>query len=453
MGADVISAAPPKGELFSISPETLFALPDQDYLLLIKDEFLEELERLKRAYSIPTDDTDPPSTSSPSQILYGTDYDEVNRTLVGVLALKWIHNGNYESFVAGQDASQRLARESFDWIRERYSESGENQSRLYALLTSMVVNDLGKDSELAKNYQQQTGQDISAMNHDMILLKAVHAGLVPCLDRLVKTDKDDIILGMELGAELNFGQLAQAENAPACLSKLQTMRGHEAAFQLRFMEQLLDIAGAAGHMDWTGAKKLIQPIFEAYRNVHDAAMGIISGGLSLRAGYDLILSRRLELLQKRGLHALNIHEATDRAFTRLLCMGGVADEESARLYDQIWHSLDSDVRSSLVETLNVDGSTTRPAVQPTYMPALLTHVAGSKYRAQPEERKKALGSVLHYLSRVMTDSRRPEASACVIERGVRPVLQEVARAPNANEAIKVLSSAKIPEGVPALAEL
>jgi hypothetical protein len=30
------------------------------------------------------------------------------------------------------------------------------------------------------------------------------------------------------------------------------------------MEQLLDIAGAAGGMGWTCAKKLIQPIFDVY---------------------------------------------------------------------------------------------------------------------------------------------------------------------------------------------
>jgi hypothetical protein len=53
---------------------------------------------------------------------------------------------------------------------------------LYAMVTSIVVNDLGKDPQLAIAYYNKTKEDISDLNHDIILLKAVKTGLVQCLD-------------------------------------------------------------------------------------------------------------------------------------------------------------------------------------------------------------------------------------------------------------------------------
>jgi hypothetical protein len=88
---------------------------------------------------------------------------------------------------------------------------------------------------------------------------------------------------------------------------------------------LLDIAAAAGHMDWTCDKKLIEPILDAYHNVHEVAMGIISGRLGLRGGFDVILVRRAGVPREKGFQELDIQDPQDRALTRLLCMGGVAD--------------------------------------------------------------------------------------------------------------------------------
>ncbi|KAB5529075.1 hypothetical protein GE09DRAFT_406985 [Coniochaeta sp. 2T2.1] len=430
--------------------ESFFAIPDADILLLIRDDFQAELERLKRAYSLRNGDTSPSASPSPSQILFGQQYDEINRTLVGVLALKWLYNNQYDTFVGSQPEAVRLSHSAFEWMHNFFKEAIKEPEDLYMLITSMVVNDLGKDSMLAEDYQDLTGEDISALNHDMILIKAVKAGLVPCLGRLRKEAKDDIIRGMELGAEFNFGQLAQAENAPACLSSLLAMRGHGKAFQFRFMEQLLDIAGAAGHTDWTCAKKLIQPIFDAYDNVYDAAMGIISGGLSLRDGYDLVLRRRAKLLRDKGFRQLDVDGQDDRALTRILCMGGVADLQTAQLYDDVWASgdtqLSASTRESLVRALNVDGSTDEPAVQPTYMPALLTQ-AVKTFEGNIEGQKRALTTTLRYLEKVMTATDRPDGVASVIERNVLGILKEVVQSPEFAADPTVLERADVPQGV------
>lgn len=434
------------------NPDTFFTIPDAELLFLLRDAFAPELERLKNAYSVSDLNIARPSTPSPSRILYGVDYDEVNRTLVSVLALRWLHNSQYDQFVAGQPESVRLTRESFAWMRQQVVEVPDDD--LEALLTAVIINDLGKDASLAADYHSRTGEDVSALNHDAILLKAcLQPGMVAALDRLSPLQRAGVMRGLELGAEFNYGQLAQTENAPACLDVLRRFNGsgHDRrAVALHFLEQLLDISGAAGHMDWTSARKLIEPIIQAYRVSHDVVTGILSGTLDSCAGYDLVLTRRADLLRHKGFRALDLGNAVDRALSRLMCMGGVADRPTADLYEAVWTSLDKLARQGLVRSLNLTGSATDPAVLPTYMPALLTQAADATNSSKPRsEKERGLYSALLYLARVMTlpsPQDRHYHGAIVVERNVLDVLKNVVQSQAFREHPAILERAEVPRG-------
>ncbi|KAJ6102901.1 hypothetical protein N7486_005328 [Penicillium sp. IBT 16267x] len=421
-------------------PDSLFALPQDDLLRMVYQEFPNDLERLKRAYSNRSCQQITFTTKSPSYILYQADYDEVNRTLVGFLALRWIHHGEYENFVGSQPPDVRLSRESFEWIRKFYSEVIVDADALYTLITSIVINDLGKDPQLASDYQNITGIDIADLNHDAILLKAFTIGLVQSLEHLPVQYKDDLVRGIELGATFNFGQLAQAENVPACLSGLLLMKDSPRCFQLRFMEQLLDISGAAGHMDCTCAKKLIQPIFDSYRNAYDACQSIIPGTSDLREGYDMILSRKAHFLHEKGFPLLHVDDSHHRALMRLLCMGNVTTREKADMFKDTWDSLQASVRDELVYTLNLDGVSGEPAVQPTYMPAFLSRI----------EDKIPLTCSWRYLARIMILEKSTDPSVLVIERSVLSVMKQYVETGNFDKDPTILESIDVPEGVVAL---
>ncbi|KAJ5211326.1 hypothetical protein N7491_011146 [Penicillium cf. griseofulvum] len=422
-------------------PDSLFARSDEELIHLVYKEFPEEIDRLRRAYSIRDGPWTPPSTPSPSYTLYNEDYDEVNRTLVGVLALRWIHTGQCETFIGTQESASQLTRTSFDWIREFYTQLVRDSNTLFTLITSIIINDLGKDPQLGSDCHAKIGVNFSTLNHDAILLVACKAGLVPSLNKLQDQDRDDVLRAIELGATFNFGQLAQAENAPACLSGLPRMKGHDRSFQLRFMEQLLDIAGAAGHMDWTCAKKLIQPIFESYRNVYDVCEGVIVGSLTVRSGYDLILIRRAEFLRDKDVRLFHVEEnAEDRALMRLFCMGNVTTQEKALLYEDAWRALKDPVRDTLANALNLDGRRSEPAVQPTYIPALLGRI----------QDVNALVCTLHYLSQVMSATDIEDPSAVVIERSVYSVLKEFVQSDEFQEDPTILERIDVPDGVVAL---
>ena len=428
--------------------DSFFSASDEKVLLLIREDFTPELECLKRAYSHREGSSTPRSSPSPSQLLFDDEYDEVNRTLVSILALRWLHNRQYETFVGSQAHATRLSKASFEWLRALFNDDAMlDAQKLYALITSVVINDLGKDARLATTYQERTGIDISSLNHDAILLKAVDAGLMPSLDRLAPPQKAAVVRGLRLGADFNFGQLAQAENAPACLSVLRDMRDHDYAFHLHFMEQLLDIGGAAGHLDWTCAKKLTEPILQAWRSAYDAATKVVAGSLSPRAGYDRILIYRALDLGAKGFRELDVDNPQERALMRLLCMGGVVNLETARLYDLTWDDIENPTKHVLVRALNLDGAPGEPAVQPTYMPALLTQAVDADGPGTQNEKKRALQSTLRYLARVMTVDDKWEGSVSVIERDVLDVLKEVVQSPQFRMDPTILESAVVPKGV------
>ncbi|OAP54424.1 hypothetical protein AYL99_11525 [Fonsecaea erecta] len=417
----------------SINDESFWQMPDMELLQLIKSEFPEELERLKKATFLRNPDAPRPEGPSISESLYGQDFAEINRTLVGVLALRWLYNDNYETFVGTQGPPPVvLKHDSFDWLRNLFQRGLRSADDTYALITSMVINDLGKDPTLAADYAARKGIDISQVNHDMILYHAVEAGMVPALESLTQEDKEYLLLGITLGSDFNFGQLAQAENAPASLSGLVEMRGHDRAFEMRFMEQILDLAGASGHEDWTCAKKMIEPIFQSYKNVYHVAHGIIQAKMDVRQGYDIILIRKLELLHQAGYtRQFNVENHTDRALMRLFCLGNTSSPDNADVfYYAFKEGLSEEVREKLVHGLNVDGSIEEPAVQPTYIPAMLTKAVGRTLTGSQEEKIKAVTAVLRYLTRCLeldaSSLGKLPRGVTVVERDVRkisPVLE------------------------------
>ena len=438
----------------TINKNQFYSLPDAEILRQIHDAFRPELERLKDAYSMqePGSPTNGLShqkwtpKQTPSQLLYGGNHDEVNRTLVGVLALRWIINDDYDTFVGGQPAPVKLHRGSFDWLRKLFENGIKTPDDLFALVTAMIINDLGKDSSLEEDYFAKTGESVQGMNHDMVLFEAAKAGMVPSLERLDPPYREDVMLGLELGSELNAGQLAQAENVIGSLEGLLLMRGHERAFELKFMEQLLDVAGAAGHSDATCAKKMIEPVFKGFQTVYEVALDIISGRSNLREGYDKVLKGRGDMLQQKGFRALLVDVPEERALLRLLTMGRTADKEQADLFDKTFYSLPQPTRKELVDGLNVDGYNDGKAILPYYMPAMLSE--GLENTKTPSEslKQNALSSLMRFLARVLEGTKpEPGVDGIVIERNLMYARDTIA-SEDFRKDPSVLDSIPIPKG-------
>lgn len=438
-----------------------FELDEATILTQIREAFEPELERLKCAKAVEGTDQQryangTSENPSPSQRLYGINYDEINRTLVGVLALTWIHNKDYQRFTRGQSPEYRLAEDSFEWLCQLFSNGLRSGEDLFTLILSMVINDLGKDPNLEEDFYFVNNQRLPDQNHDALLLEAANAGMVPCLAYLSPERREDVILGLELGSELNAGQLAQAESVPVNLEGLLTMRGHEHAFELKFMEQVLDVAGAAGHIDSSGAKNLIEPVFQAFKTVHEVSLEIIAGKASLRQGYDKVLTKRGNMLSLKGFRRLSVSDQKDRALLRLLAMGRTADKEQAELFSRAFEGLDSGSRDQLIRGLNIDGKDNETAVLPYYMPAIISTTLENTKVSDEDGKQKALTSLMRYLARVLEsgngrvgfeDERLNNGATpgIVIERNMTKA-QDVINSAEFKRDPDILNSLAVPDG-------
>jgi hypothetical protein len=327
--------------LDTIAQNQFYQLDESILLHQVQDAFPSELHRLtsvvaaERGSPIDTPRDPADRRKSPSEELYGQNYDEINRTLVGVLALRWIWNDQFDRFTTGQTEHLRLRRDSWDRLRKLFTDNLKTNEDLLLLVVSMVINDVGKDPSLADDYFERTKHLLQESNHDSILYEAAQAGMIPCLEMLSEEQRGDLLLGLELGSELNAGQLAQAESVPVNLEFLQSMKGREHAFEMKFLEQILDVAGALGHLDPSGAKNLIEPVFEAFETVHDVSVKVIAGDLGYREGYNEVLKKRGSLLTGLGFRRLSVSDKEERALLRLLTMGRTTDVEQADLLSRL----------------------------------------------------------------------------------------------------------------------
>jgi hypothetical protein len=451
----------------TIKGGNLFTLTREEMLHQIQAEFPSELDRLKTAYSISASRPFSSPYPSPSMIVFASEFDEVNRTLVSVEALRKLHDDDHTGFVAAQDPAIALSVASFRWVRGVYQRVIVSADDLYTLLASIIINDLGKSPSLATELQHAVGASsdyCESANHDLLLHRVVTQAphLIPCLAKLPPKHRAHLERGIEMGASFNLGQLAQAENVPTSLVGLDCMKENPSAFNLRFLEQILDIAGAAGHEDHVGAKKLTEPIFNSYKIVYEVSMEYLRGRLTRREAYDANLARNIHLLShdrswRRG-QTLSMSKPEDRALMRLLCICNARTSKTADIvWNTFYHVLGNDSRRSLIHTLNIDGSIAEPAVQATYIPAVCSAVISSSPITQPISelmRQQALGAVFRYLARVQTighkDRHRLPDTVAVIERDIRTIALPIVTSSEFWENPALLDEADMPPCEPAI---
>ena len=398
-----------------------FDADDSKALKMIARAFEPELEQLKNAStaSEPGTGDGQGQSASPSCQLFDKEYDEVNRTLVGILALKWIWNHDYDAFTSTQNEAVKLKPETFDKIHKLFKDGLQEQADLFNLLTSTIINDLGKDPALAELVSKITGLPPDAVNHDMVIYEAAKAGRITCIDKLDEKHREELFLGLRLGSKLNGAQLAQAENVPGNLEGLLEMRGHRHAFDLKFLELILDVAGAAGHLDARCAKMMIEPVAQAYLTTYEVALDIIEGRSSLREGYDTVLTRRADMLAEKGFRLLSVAEPQDRALLRMLLMSRTANAEQADIFSQAFDALPLSIRTPLVNGLNVDGYQDGKAILPYYMPAMFSEALENVTQEPISLKIEAISSLMRFLARVL-DGTRPMAGkkGNVVERNL-----------------------------------
>ncbi|KAG8810770.1 hypothetical protein FRC19_004328 [Serendipita sp. 401] len=332
-----------------------------------------------------------------------------------MLALKWILARDYQSFTQSQPPAVALKQESFDDLRALCLSQFEESGNILPLLVTIVINDLGKSPRLAKAVEKATGKPMTDANHDEVIYVAAENGMIHSLERLDETQRNDILLGLKLGSTLNVAQFAQAENVPGSLEGAKVMAGNRRAFNLKFLEVLFDVAGAAANVDARGAKAMIEPVYRSYKIVHPILLDVVENRGSHRQNYDKLLAAHGEKLKQQGFRPLSVDNPSERALLRLMIMGrSTSNKKQADLFDAAFNRLSQLERQVLVDGLNVDGTDDGEAILPYYMPAIISE-ALKNTSDEPEGKIEALASLMRLLGRVYNGSKPKKGQAGTIK--------------------------------------
>lgn len=417
-----------------ITTEGLHQISDAEAVRLFGTSFQTELDHLKHANTTVEAGMKEAAGSlgngkqTPSRFLFGNDFDEVNRTLVSMLALRWVLADDYSSFIAGQAGSsrqQKLTRESFRHLRQYFSQRLPDNDSIYALLVATVIDDIGKDPRLAdilakKRNNGSAASDYHHANHSELVLESAKAGIIPALENLSSpTNRAAILQSLEIGGKLNVAQLVQGEDAPASLAILRTI-AYGPGFHMRAMVTILDVAGAGAHRDARGCIVMTESVYQAYMSTIEIMEGFINGSIpSERECYDRVLRARGETLHKKGFDHLSTESDEERALLRLLCMGRVDTKELADCFRSAFMDIPPISRKDLVQGMSVDGLGDGVAIVPYYAPGLLAEVmrCAGKMDDDSDRRIKALSAFLQFLARVFASSKRQLGTmGAVLER-------------------------------------
>jgi hypothetical protein len=397
-------------------------ISDIDAVQLFAAAFAAELTRLKSASAtVESGSTLPPGClgsqgDTPSRFILKDDFPEVNRTLISMLAVKWLLQDDYVSFTNGQKPDGKLSAESFQRLRGLLLARLPNADDIYAFLVLMVVDDIGKDPLLLDEAAATTGTD--TMNHSEAVFAAAKLGLIPALETLPTSSQNDVLRALDVGAKLNISQLAQAETVPAALNCLSDMHGRARFWDMRLMATFLDVAGAAAHANARGCIVMTESVFQAYMTTINILEDFVCDRLdSPRACYDRILQARAEVLVQDGFAALSTATGDGRAFLRLLCMARVIAKEQAGLFAQAFNDLPPATKQNLVNGLNVDGVSDGVAIVPYYAPGLLSETLRNTADKTDASLVRAISAFMGFLARVFDGSRpQPGEPGAVVER-------------------------------------
>ncbi|PKY05906.1 hypothetical protein P168DRAFT_289314 [Aspergillus campestris IBT 28561] len=421
----------------SIAKGELPRISDSDALRLFADCF-PDLSHLKNADPTVESSSSTGSKSwTPSRAVFGEDFTEVNRTLVSMLAVKWLLADDYEAFTGGQPEAARLSRASFQSLREFSLQGNPSSEDIYALLVALVIDDIGKDPALAQEVEEMASAaspvspaspaSPASSDHSGTVLQAAQAGLVSSLRDMPRKTRMAVLQNLELGSRVNIAQVLQGETAPASLAVLQQIPEADQGFHIRATVTFLDVAGAAAHRNPHGCVVMTESVFRSYmatiQRLDEFRRHLID---TPRACYDQVLTFRANTLHECGFGLLSTDNSDERALLRLLSMGRVENKDVAERFQRAFNLLADPTRRVLVDGLSVDGIDDGVAVVPYYAPGLLSEILKKIPKHSEDATVQVLAAYMSFLARVFGGSTpQPGKLGGLVERDVSFALATV----------------------------
>lgn len=293
------------------------------------------------------------------------------RTVGALLAVFWIVADQYDQFVRGQEASNRLSKNSWehlqDWTRNTVHLT-KSHSMVSAMLVYVAIMNVGKIKPFRAAFAPEEDEPTEA------LARILHRSpiLVPSFAKL-EAEQQQIIL-RALKADFNFGQFLQAENLPASLFTVRQILqegGEDGAgsgdilgfFLFRIFAAMCGVAGA-NSLD--GSIFMTETNYKNFEVGLDTLMHLMEDG-AVKV-YDRFLEARA---RNQGLNFRMDGNRDQRALVRLACMMRAFDQAAGERIQAAWLRLEDDKRNKLVQFLNADGVKITPGFLLYHAPSFL----------------------------------------------------------------------------------
>lgn len=288
-------------------------------------------------------------------------YKEYNRTMLSIELLKWVISGDYERFTECQQP-KRLSREKFEEIHEYTKGIIKSGEDLEAIITYLIINDLGKIKSVVSQIEDKIG--LQTVDHDDILYQGLEKipGISPSFDKLDDKYKNLILNGLR--TKFNMGQFIQSENLPQNLEPLVGL--DEESFNYYMLHVLYDIGGATGHVTRKGSIIIDDDFWTKFKTAEEYLKRMKSKEDILSA-YQGYLNERGNVLQLQG-------DSSDVISTIKLCnMLRTSDPKKAQIVLQTLQSQEPNVRAILEQELTATGIDDDKAILLYYAPATMTN--------------------------------------------------------------------------------
>lgn len=286
-------------------------------------------------------------------------YKEYNRTMLSIELLKYVISGDYERFTECQQP-KRLSREKFEEIREYTRGIIKSEEDLDAIITYLIINDLGKIKNVISKIQSETG--LQTVDHDNILYQGLEKvpGISPSFDKLDERYKQLILNGLR--TKFNMVQFIQSENLPQNLEPLVNL--DEESFDYYMLHVLYDIGGATGHVTRKGSIIIDDDFWTKYKTA-EGYLKQMKSKADILPAYDGYLNDRGRILQLQG-------EGNDIISAIKLCnMLRTSDPKKAQIILETLQNQEPNVRAILEKELTATGIDADNGILLYYAPATM----------------------------------------------------------------------------------
>lgn len=321
-------------------------------------------------------------------------YREYNRTMLSIELLRYVILEDYERFTEYQKP-KRLSKEKFKEICEYTKSIVKTKDDLEAIITYLIINDLGKIKNVVNDIKSKIG--LQTVDHDDILFQGLKnvPGISPSFDELDRNYKQLILNG--LNTNFNMGQFIRSENLPQNLIPLVNL--DEESFDFYMLHVLYDIGGATGHITRKGTIIIDDDFWNKFK-ISEKYLKEMNEEKDVLPAYNAYLNDRKSVLQLQG-------EGDEITSTVKICnMLGTSDPHNAQMILESLENQEKNIKENLLKELTATGINSDNAILLYYAPAtFLNAINYLKNEKSGNPISEGLNIVLPTLSRIYSQTR------------------------------------------------